>query len=354
SLGETGVVLSSLGELVPGVTATDSEPDDTAAIKGDTRMIKVLSDAVRGRQRVPAEVVELDVSGVTLYLEPETCAAARAQARRSRRPHNRARDVFVAAVLGSLASQYHDRLAPDSTPDEEELAEIRSEIAGEPEVQKELDELWPVLTPAQLVTDMLADPRGLAGLSATERRALMRRPTPQAWTVADIPLLDEAAELLGEARVAPPAPGPDGDVPDPDAAYARELLEQLDLGTSVDPELIAARYDGPPERRSTAQRAAADRTWAFGHVIVDEAQELSPMAWRMVMRRSPARSMTLVGDLAQSGSVAAPRSWAEALEPYAADRWRVEELTINYRTPTEIMDVASAVLAEVDPALVPP
>jgi hypothetical protein len=83
----------------------------------------------------------------------------------------------------------------------------------------------------------------------------------------------------------------------------------------------------------------------FGHVIVDEAQELSAMAWRMLMRRSPSRSMTVVGDMAQAGAAWGPGSWAAALDPYAAGRWRVEELTVNYRTPAEIMAVAADVLA---------
>jgi DNA helicase IV len=102
---------------------------------------------------------------------------------------------------------------------------------------------------------------------------------------------------------------------------------------------------------TTAQRAAADRTWAFGHVIVDEAQELSPMAWRMVMRRCPTRSMTLVGDVAQTGDPAGSTSWRRALQPHLQDRWRLERLTVNYRTPAEIMAVAADVLASIDPEL---
>ena len=98
-----------------------------------------------------------------------------------------------------------------------------------------------------------------------------------------------------------------------------------------------------------AERAAADRTWQFGHVIVDEAQELSPMEWRMLMRRCRRRSMTLVGDLAQAGSDSGVRSWAELLDRYAPGRWRTAELTVNYRTPAEIMAVAADVLAAIDP-----
>ena len=103
-----------------------------------------------------------------------------------------------------------------------------------------------------------------------------------------------------------------------------------------------------------AERAAADRTWQFGHVIVDEAQELSPMEWRMLMRRCQRRSMTLVGDLAQAGTDTGVRSWAELLDRYARGRWRTAELTVNYRTPAEIMAVAGDVLTAIDPAATPP
>ena len=100
---------------------------------------------------------------------------------------------------------------------------------------------------------------------------------------------------------------------------------------------------------STAERAAADREWTYGHVIVDEAQELSAMAWRMVMRRCPMRSMTLVGDLAQTSDPAGASSWARVLRPYARQGFQVEELTVNYRTPAEIMTIAEPVLAAIDP-----
>jgi DNA helicase IV len=102
-------------------------------------------------------------------------------------------------------------------------------------------------------------------------------------------------------------------------------------------------------RQTTAERAAGDRTWTYGHVIVDEAQELSEMAWRMVMRRIPNRWMTVVGDVAQTGDPAGASTWQTVLEPYVARRWKLTELTVNYRTPAEIMDVAAQVLAAIDP-----
>jgi DNA helicase IV len=118
--------------------------------------------------------------------------------------------------------------------------------------------------------------------------------------------------------------------------------------------VLAGRWRTRGPQVGLAERASQDRGWVFGHVIVDEAQELSPMAWRMLMRRSPSRSMTVVGDMAQTGAPWGPGSWARALDPHAAGRWRVEELTINYRTPAEIMAVAADVLASMGTGLEPP
>jgi superfamily I DNA/RNA helicase len=95
---------------------------------------------------------------------------------------------------------------------------------------------------------------------------------------------------------------------------------------------------------TVAERARGDRSWAFGHVVVDEAQEASPMLWRALARRVPSRSMTVVGDLAQTGAAAGASSWAEVLDPLAPGRWRVAELTVNYRTPAKIMEPAAAML----------
>ena len=108
------------------------------------------------------------------------------------------------------------------------------------------------------------------------------------------------------------------------------------------------------DTRTAAERAATDRTWVFGHVIVDEAQELSPMAWRLLMRRCPSRSMTVVGDVAQTSELAGTTTWEQVFEPYVAQRWNLVELTVNYRTPAEVMALAADVLAAIDPALQPP
>ncbi len=222
-----------------------------------------------------------------------------------------------------------------------------------------------MLTPQQLVGDLLADPDRLAAaaprMPAADRDALLR-PADAPWTPADVPLLDEAAELLGEddraARAAAARRRRQ------EEAYAQGVLEiigrdedddeEILMGADlVDASRLAARYEDE-QNLTAAERAAADRTWVFGHVIVDEAQELSQLAWRMLMRRCPARSLTIVGDVAQTGDLGGLPSWGEALDPYLGDRWRLAPLTVNYRTPAEVMAVAADVLAQIDPALETP
>ncbi len=376
ALAETGVLLRTPGDLFPGVSARRAEPAATAALKGRAEMVEVLAAAVRDRQWVPDEPLEIEVEREVLPLTPETVRAARDRARRSGRPHNLARAVFDVEVVHALAAQVAERIGADplggaNLLEEADVAEIRRELREEPGVRAALDQLWPVLTPQRLLADLYADPDRIAaatpGWSDADRAALRRE--PGGWTPADVPLLDEAAELLGEDDRA--AEARRARLRALQREYAEGVLEIARGSRSIDVEDeaeggeilgVADLLDADRllERQqsndglTTAQRAAADRSWAFGHVIIDEAQELSPMAWRLLMRRCPSRSMTIVGDVAQTGALAGTPSWGEALEPYVAQRWRLEELTVSYRTPAEIMAVAAGVLAEIDPHLRPP
>ncbi|WP_172875939.1 HelD family protein [Micromonospora inositola] len=377
ALAETGVLLRTQADLFPGVSARRAEPAATAALKGRAVMTEVLAAAVRDRQWVPDEPLEIELpQREILTLEPETVRQARERARRSSRPHNLARALFDIEIVHALAAQVADRIGADplggeNLLSEADLAEIRRELREEPEVRATLDELWPVLTPQRLLADLYASPERIATaapmLTVAERASLHRE--PGGWTPADVPLLDEAAELLGEDERAAAARRErirslqreyaegvleiargSRSIDVEDEADGGEILGVTDL---IDADRLLERQE-ESERLTTAQRAAADRSWAFGHVIVDEAQELSPMAWRLLMRRCPSRSMTIVGDVAQTGALSGTPSWQEALEPYVARRWRLEELTVSYRTPAEIMAVAAEVLAEIDPALRPP
>jgi len=359
SLGETDVVLRTLGDLYPGVSATDAR-DPADVVKGDERMVEVLRRAVRNTQYAPREDITVRADGVSIPLRRDAILRARDRARGLSKPHNVARKLFVTEILSELARA--EARVLDRPLEDEDLAEARERLWSEPGVINAVNGLWPTLTPARLLAALYSDRdalRAAAGsvLSDTERASLNRPVSPAAWTHADVPLLDELAELLGfdnsEQRAARRALRRQEEL---EARYAAEVLEitgLADLGM-VDAETLASwnREGGPV--LTTAERAEADRTWAYGHVIVDEAQELSAMAWRTVLRRVPAKSMTVVGDVAQTGSAAGTRSWRSMLDRFARGRWREERLTVNYRTPSEIMAVAADVLASVAPDQVPP
>ncbi len=366
SLGETGVLLATIGQLYPGLDAAGPVTREAAEIKGRPVMADVLANAVRDRQRVPEPVLEIEFEREILMLDRKTCTEARTRARRSRRPHNLARRIFVSDLLDALTRQAARKLGEDLL-DARDVQDIRAEVAADRNVAAAINGLWPKLTPEIVLDELFADRerlRSAAGkaLSDTDREHLYS-PTDAKWSPSDVPLLDELAELLGEDDTEARAEAARRERED--RAYAEgvlDILEQdeeivdeelLRVGDVLDAELFAERQQRRSEM-TAAQRAAQDRTWTFGHVIVDEAQELTAMDWRLLMRRSPNRSMTLVGDVAQTGAAGGAKSWGEALSPYVADRWRLEELTVNYRTPAEIMAVASRVLADVNPELEAP
>src|SRR5690606_3801601 len=371
SLGETQVVMVTPGELFPGVRATETDPPATAVVKGDLRMAELVAAAVRDRQRVPDGELVVELDGLRLRVPHETCRRHRDRARAVRLPHNMARKLYVTEMLKELARaearalEEGLRLAEmDLDPEDRELAgplhleddldELDLAVASErlwaqPEVRAALDGLWPELTPQRLISELLSSPETLESLapSGLDWRALVR-PAGAAWTVGDVPLLDEAAELLGEDDSAARAAHrrAEEDLREREL-YAQEVLVTtgvLEEGVFERADVLADRHADDGSGLTTAERAARDRTWAYGHVIVDEAQELSAMAWRTVMRRVPAKSLTVVGDIAQTGSAAGARSWGEVLDPYLEGRWREERLEVNYRTPAEIMAVAADVL----------
>jgi DNA helicase IV len=363
SLGETDVVLTSMAELFPGVIAAPDDDPAAAAVKGDLKMVSVLRRAVRDRQQVPPGDLEVTADDVRMTVPLQTVLRARDRARALRKPHNVARKLFITELLGALAAAEAAALGRPLDPDD--LPYSRARLWDEPPVRAALDRLWPYLTPHRLVAGLLAEEgtlrRAAPVLSSAERSVVLRPDAPDAWTVADVPLLDEAAQLLGSddsaARRQRRAAERERRA---EERYAREVLEITSLAGRtrpvdwIDAATLADWNRDPGQQLTTAERAWADPSWAYGHVIVDEAQELSAMAWRMVMRRIPARSLTVVGDVAQRGSAAGARSWAQMLDPYVRGRWREEHLTVNYRTPAEIMAVAADVLASVAPGEQPP
>ena len=348
SLGETGVVLSTAGELYPGVTGVEEPAAEVVVLKGDLRMARVLARAVRARQRVPDRPRVLAVGSQRLTLSPGDVAAARARARRTRKPHNEAREGFLRDLLNLLTGRLASAIGTSVTGDNRD--ELQEELRESPDVRRELNLAWMPLGPEQVLGDLYADPARLAVAAAGDldprELALLHRPHGTPWTVADVPLLDELAELLGDvvavdraAEAAARAQRAE------DLANARAALRNVDTAIRPSVEQLADRFAQYGPSLTVAERAESDRTWTYGHLVVDEAQELSPMTWRVLMRRCPSRSMTLVGDVAQVGSPAGASSWGEILDRYVPDRWRVEQLTVNYRTPAQVMQLATDMLA---------
>ncbi|HYS34263.1 MAG TPA: RNA polymerase recycling motor ATPase HelR [Pseudonocardiaceae bacterium] len=374
SLGESDVVFMTTGDLVPGlrVTAEDT-PEDTpeaARLKGSLKVLDVLAAAIADRQRLPKQPLPIDLGGVTVRIDAETAEWARDEARASGLPHNEARTVFTEIVTYVLTERATARIGrgwltrADRKAWEDLRADLLKELADDDKFTAALDELWPILTPETLLAPLYSSPERLRAAGADP---VLSRADGEAWTVSDVPLLDELVDLLGRDLVADQAAKQAADQErKAEAQYAAGALDILvDRKDSMDDEdhlfatdlLYAADLADrfvEVDTRDLVERATADRDWTYRHVVVDEAQELSEMDWRVLMRRCPGRSFTVVGDLAQRRSAAGATSWDTMLEPYVPGRWVYRSLSVNYRTPAEIMNVAAALLAEFAPGVQPP
>ena len=303
SLGEAGVQMATLGDVVGGVRVDDRrEQAEVGRLKGDLRMVRFITRAVRTRQRPLRADLRIGHGLQWLVLPVEESRRIVDQARRRYRTHNAARKFVEAEFYGALVASGRGDLDPEA---------LRERLRGELSVREALEWMWPVLTPAQLLNDLLgsralirsADP----SLTTEQVDALYRervsQPDDLLWTASDAPLLDEARAVLG-AR---------------------------------------------PGRREE------DTVRTYGHIVVDEVQDLSPMDLRMLDRRSLNGSMTVVGDIAQATGAWAHDNW-EGILRHLPDRRPPErhELTVGYRIPGPLMDVAARVLAVAAPDLAPP
>ena len=365
SLGETGVLLTTPGELYPGLTARRHDPPATARVKSDLRMVQVLRRAVADRQRVPREDLRLSYDKLDLVLDRATCQRARDAGRRSSRPHNPARETVERILLLSLLDQVRAGLTElrGSEPEPDELDEAWDEVRRSRDFRFAMERIWPLLSAPELLNDLFGMPAlvNSAGGSVLKWGSGRRccgtgratcPPSTGQWRTCPCstrpPSCSGCRPWAGSSARRRAGRRRRG------VRFAQAVLEGLRLDMPIDPELLAERYAGEVAVMSVVERARLDRTWEFGHVIVDEAQELSPMAWRVLFRRCPSRSMTVVGDLAQTGASWGPGSWADLFDRHAPNRWRKAELTVNYRTPAEIMEVATAVLASAAPGVAPP
>ncbi|MQA13547.1 MAG: AAA family ATPase [Pseudonocardiaceae bacterium] len=370
SLGESAVVFMTPGDLVPGLHVTAEDAPEAARLKGSLKILDVLAAAIADRQRLPEHPLPIELADVTVRIDAETVEWAREEASASALPHNDARAVFSEIVTWVLTERAIARIGrgwltrADREAWERLRADLLEELADHDKFAAALDELWPVLTPETVLAPLYTSPERLRAAGADPA---LSRADGDAWTVSDVPLLDELVDLLGRDKSADQAAEQERKAEaKAEAEYAAGVMDILvDRQDSMDDEdhlfatdLLYAEdlADRFVERdtRELAERAAADRDWTYRHVVVDEAQELSEMDWRVLMRHCPGRSFTVVGDLAQRRSVAGATSWDTTLEPYVPGRWVYRSLSVNYRTPAEIMTVAAALLAEFALGLQPP
>ncbi|PJM79609.1 HelD family protein [Bifidobacterium scaligerum] len=343
SLGETGVVSRTIADLIPGITAEGTDTAQAAKIKGDRRMTHVVANAIASRIRVPQSLPTVTISGIPVPMLAADIEQAQADAKRTRQPHNKARETFVRSMLASMCTRYAEQL--DYTPDQAEMNRTLSLLRMNEQIRKTLNLCWLPMTAPWLIDQLFARPerlKTLAGWMSDEDIAALARPKGSPMTRSDIPLLDEAMDLLG------PDPKTVAKQAAADARraaeeqYAKDTLAATGLGQGiVSGQMLLDQMNGDVSE-ITAQKAAADREWTYGHIVVDEAQELTAMDWRMLMRRCPSRSFTIVGDVAQTSALAGTRRWSRTMNRlFGEGHWDLNELTINYRNPKEVSDLAS-------------
>ncbi|MRG58391.1 AAA family ATPase [Agromyces sp. CFH 90414] len=351
SLGEEGVQSCTLRDLVVEGAAARPEADPSvAALKASGDLVRAVENAVKYHEQPPARGMAVETEWADAWLDPADWADAFGAADDAP-THNEARDRIWEELVTILLDQ-HDEDAPAEL--------VRRSLAANAELRAAFNRAWPLLDPVGVVGDLWSVPAYLQACAPWLDEAAiasLQRADATAWTLADLPLLDTARQLIG----------------DPEASRRRyrraaTLAVQRERMARVVDDLIAADDDGEGLvtmlRGSDAQHSLDDEgvlpvadpdvlAGPFGHVVVDEAQELTDAEWLMLLRRCPSRSFTIVGDRAQArhGFV---ESWQERLGRIGVGQVELASLSINYRTPREVMAVAeSAIRAELPDANVP-
>lgn len=358
SLGESGVVQMTIGDIVPGLSAQDDDPVDIAAIKGRAAFSRILREAVRLIPRLPDRDQVLQVWNRRVTLRVKDIQEALSRARRSGRPHNVARESFAMGLMELLAGRLIVEAGDASSTadiDPDDLRTWISEIRDSVDARRAINLAWmPTQAPAFLRKlwsrpDLLAQANRKAGTPlSVEDLSLLYRAQDEPLTISDIPLIDELEELLGTLDLASAQKRRAEEQREKEERErANEALKATGLGGGiVTADMLMRQTQEAPSLRPLAERARADRSWTYGHIVIDEAQDLSPMAWRCLLRRCPSRSMTVVGDLDQKRGHRRPNSWKQALGPAARAFNEEFVLSISYRTPRALTRIAQAVMAQ--------
>ncbi|MFE9136606.1 RNA polymerase recycling motor ATPase HelR [Streptomyces sp. NPDC007355] len=341
SLGEEGVQTCTVRDLVAeGARAAGERDPEVARLKSSADMVRAIEAAVRFYEEPPAKGMTVSTDWADVRLGADDWAEA-FESVEAGTPHNEAREQIWEELAAILLAKLDGEVPED---------QFRRSLRQDEELSDALHGAWPLLEAADLVGDLWSVPAYLRKcapwLSRDEVRTLQRKDA-QAWTVSDLPLLDAARQRLGDPEAARRRRRHRATV----AAERARMADVIDnvLAADVDGEGAVTMLRGQDLKDSLVDDAALPGTepdllaGPFAHIVVDEAQELTDAEWQMLLQRCPSRSFTIVGDRAQARN-GFTESWQERLERVGLDRITVASLSINYRTPEEVM-------AEAEPAI---
>jgi len=347
-LGEEGVQICTLRDLLSEGAAAAIETDpDVARLKSSADMVKAIEPAVRFYENPPTEGMTVETSWSDIWLSAGDWAEA-LDAADPGTAHNEARDQILERLIAILM---------DSHDGDVSAALLRKSLLRNRELLAALNRAWPLIDAADLVGDLWTVPAYLrlcAPWLSPDEAAKLQRPDAQAWTVSDLPLLDVARQRLGDPEASRRKRQHDAA-----AAAERERMARVvdDLIEAADDEYgfgLVTMLRGEDFQDALVDQAALPSTdpdllaGPFAHIIVDEAQELTDAEWQMLLLRCPSRSFTIVGDRAQARH-GFTESWQERLERIGLAQINLASLSINYRTPEEVMAEAEPVIRAVLP-----
>jgi hypothetical protein len=348
SLGEEGVQTCTLRDLVPEGAAAAIEADpEVARLKSSADLVRAIEPAVRFYEKPPTKAMTVETHWSDIWLSAEDWAEAFGAADPGT-PHNEARDQILEELLAILIDKYDGDVSADL---------LRRSLLRNEELRTVLNRAWPLIEPDDLVGDLWSVPAYLrlcAPWLSTDEVQKLQRADAQAWTVPDLPLLDAARQRLGDPEASRRKRRHDAVL-----AAEREQMARVvdDLIEAVDDEYgigLVTMLRGEDFQDALVDEAALPSTdpdrlaGPFAHIVVDEAQELTDAEWQMLLLRCPSRSFTIVGDRAQARH-GFTESWRERLERVGFDQISLATLSINYRTPEEVMTEAEPVIRAVLP-----
>ncbi|MEU7924171.1 RNA polymerase recycling motor ATPase HelR [Micromonospora sp. NPDC049107] len=348
SLGEEDVQTCTLRDLVPqGASAAAESDPEVDRLKSSLGLVRAIDAAVRFYEEPPTTALTVAAGDTDIRLSADDWAQA-FEAPGSGTPHNEARDEIWDELLSILLGRY-DGDEPEDL--------VRASLRRDAEIRTTVNRAWPLLDAADIVADLWSVPaylRRCAPWLGPDDVRRLQRADARAWTVSDLPLLDAARQRLGDAEAS-------GRTRRRDATIAAERER---MATVVDELIEAHAYDDGEGvlsslRQLDLQDALVDEAvlpgvaadllaGPFAHIVVDEAQELTDAQWQMLLSRCPSRSFTIVGDRAQARH-GFTGSWRERLARVGLNEVTLTSLTVNYRTPREVMAQAEPVIRAVLP-----